>query len=226
MKTVLVTGFGRSGTKFIAKKLDILTNVTAKHESMKNFKAIYFKTHNDSRLSKHYDSIINNCESSVYVEVDSHFRNRIDSAIKCLRNPSIFILVRDGRDVVSSVMNRKVSPHVRQHINRISPKGTWLEKICRYWSHDMVALFELLSTLKIKYKYYEFEKFTKSTGYLKLMLEDITGVQITNFNPDMSKVNERKINRFKWTSKLLKVFESNAGAANRLLGYEDYIIGA
>lgn len=164
-KMFFVVGLGRSGTTFLAELLANVPGCAVYHEAPSDRDAM-IDAYADARAAdKYVQSVarrrlvaarIKETNCSVYGEVNSYLRYHIDSLMFSWE-PVILHLVRDGKDVVRSMMNRRTfTAQDRHHTGQIKPQlGEWgykewsqwtrFERCCWYWSYtnERLLLHEL-----------------------------------------------------------------------------------
>lgn len=201
-KTFFITGLGRSGTMFLATILNRSTSYRVVHEwqlppvwrdgRLKRFPILRFMLAR-TPLGKFRKG---------YGEVNSHLRRTVDiSGVGC----EAFIekrgvILRDPRDVVASVMNR------RRPINKDFKIAT--KRVLENYNH----IVQLLHHPKLKYEEFQFEKFTTNAIYLQSIV-DWTGISDVRVMPDdlEKKINVNKSEWFpkwdKWDSNLQSIYK-------------------
>lgn len=149
----LITGLGRSGTVFLAELLDLIPNYAVYHETAADRDAMT-TAYQDSAAAYQYlrtkrrftvTGRILTTGCITYGEVNSYLRYHVEALMKDW-NVTILHLVRDGRDVVRSMMNRQTyTERDSKHSGRITPRpdDPWYEawptmdrfaRLCWYWS--------------------------------------------------------------------------------------------
>ena len=146
-------GMGISGTVFLANLLGRGADCAVYHETPRDRDALvaaYWKSdlagdYISGSRSRLIASRILLSKAKTYGEVNSYLRYHVD-AIQQYWQPTILHLVRDGRDVVRSMMNRKTYTYMdRKHSGQIVPQpddpwySQWptfdrFSKICWYWA--------------------------------------------------------------------------------------------
>ena len=152
VKKFFVVGLGRSGTSFVAHLLNELPGCAIFHEVFSDRDALveaYWSPISAANyLSGFRGRLISarilktKCE--LYGEVNSYLRYHVD-ALRVLWNPKLFHLVRDGRPVVRSMMNRQTfTEKDSRHSGQLLPSSSdpfakaWpnmdrFEKACWLW---------------------------------------------------------------------------------------------
>lgn len=111
---MLIVSTGRTGTTWLANTLSSIDNVVARHEPIPNEQFAWSAAFNDASSALWYakyrvlyiEREIYNSSANVYIEANGAIRRHIQ-ALKTLA-PEIYIphVIRDGRAVVTSIMNR------------------------------------------------------------------------------------------------------------------------
>jgi len=210
----LITGYGRSGTTFIAQNLNKINGVKCLHESCKLYKEIYLGKNNKEFLKNYYQKLYDN---NINIEVDSHYRTRLKDVKYIFEINKIYILIRNGKDVVRSALNKPLPEWLNNYLNSL-PGSTKLEKYCYCWINDMKKLFNDIEKYNFNSTVYKFENFTSNVNYLKSMANEITGIN-TNIEFNINKVNFTKSTVYDWKNKDDEIFEKIAGNFNKHLGY-------
>lgn len=148
-----ILGIGRSGTQFFSQLLDKSKNAYVVHEPVRSdFRAYKEAFFNERKAYKYFKTFrkkeiylrvkLNNME--VYGEVNSVIRRHCKAIRELFPKANIFHIVRDGRDVVRSMMARKTMTDEDQNTKNIRPieGDPWFEnwtemnrfdKLCWYW---------------------------------------------------------------------------------------------
>lgn len=148
---MIIVSTGRTGTTWLAKLLATIPGVLATHEPVRHEQFAWAKAFSDVGAARRYaefrmryiraEYLRLGC--SVYVEANGALRRHVQ-ALKQI-DPSLYIphVVRDGRDLVTSVMNRPsitvADPYYHFHDitgefvgGAVSPQ-TKFEKACWLW---------------------------------------------------------------------------------------------
>jgi hypothetical protein len=156
-----IVGMGRSGTVFLSHLLDRVPECAVYHEAPGDRNALVNAYWDPDKAGKHLGGsrqrlvaariIRSNCR--VYGEINSYLRHHVD-ALRAYWQPTILHLVRDGRSVVRSLMNRiAFSPADGYHTGRLAPlcgdplADRWpdvgrFERVCWYWAYANRYLLE------------------------------------------------------------------------------------
>lgn len=182
-KLFFVVSLGRSGTSFLSRLLSLTQerDVAVFHELNSDRKALVEAYHNSGKAKEYLKGyrgrvvaariIQSNCK--IYGEVNSYLRYHVQP-IRELWNPLILHLVRDGRSVVRSIMNRKTFlPSDRVHSGKLAPlpNDPWadkwpsmsrFERVCWYWAttnrYLLIYNLPLVRFEEITHSYELFEK--------------------------------------------------------------------
>lgn len=111
-----VSGMGRSGTKFLSELLDMDRTAAVFHEPVaEDFEAIVEAQHDreaartyieEFRIERMY-RLVRDRDVTTYGEVNSALRYHMGELAEAFPDARLVHLVRDGRDVVRSIMNRR-----------------------------------------------------------------------------------------------------------------------
>lgn len=240
-KLFFIISLGRSGTMFLSSLLDetLERKIRVFHELSYDRTALV-RAYADSKNARDYLSgyrgrviaariFISKCR--VYGEVNSYLRYHVEP-IQELWNPTILHLVRDGRSVVRSIMNRKAFlPSDRDHSGKLGPlpndpwAAKWqtmdrFERVCWYWAHSNRHL------LKYELPLVRFEEITSSYD---MFLEQVSNplkikVSFQKWNtqaniPKNENANEWFPHWEKWSLSQKKQFEKICAEVMDTLGY-------
>jgi hypothetical protein len=156
-----ITGMGRSGSVFLANLLNSPGSAVY-HETLTDFQALvdaYWdpasaNAYIDGTRSRVIASRILKAKCNSYGEVNSLLRFHVN-ALRRFQNATVMHLVRDGRMVVRSLMNRPVFTSADKNgTQQMSPKKDdpvlerWptmdrFEKVCWYWASTVRYLQQL-----------------------------------------------------------------------------------
>jgi hypothetical protein len=148
-----ILSIGRSGTSFLFHLLNQVPDTVVYHETKGDRKALVDAFWNAGKAQAYLSGrrerlvaariIESRCR--VYGETNSYLRHHVE-ALRQRWQPKILHLVRDGRDVVRSIMNRKAFTKADlDHTGRLHPSPDspiaeewWkmgrFERVCWYWS--------------------------------------------------------------------------------------------
>ncbi|MHA1284996.1 MAG: sulfotransferase family protein [Promethearchaeota archaeon] len=148
-----ILSIGRSGTKFLSNLLNKAPNSIVVHEPVRSdFRAHQIAFHNETHSYKYIKKFrkkeiflrLRKKDFKVYGEVNSVLRRHCKALKELFPNAIIIHLVRDGRDVVRSIMSRNTMTTRDPNTRDIYPKkdDPWnlkwhsmsrFEKLCWYW---------------------------------------------------------------------------------------------
>jgi hypothetical protein len=195
-RTEIFFGFAiyRSGTAFLATFLDqVVPNAVIKHEANVNdywyyHLALQSQTEADKyirnfRLAEIYYRMHNRPES-LYGEINPYLRRHVKALQKQLPGARFFHLVRDGRNVVRSLMSRELLDRTDPlgHLTYPPPDDPYakqwknmnrFERICWLWQCDNRYLRENVGVTL------QFEKLVTDYGYFKTKLTDHIGIDLS-----------------------------------------------
>ncbi len=161
-KFFFIVGMGRSGTTFLARLFDKIPQVAAYHEALGDKQALIQAVNNKTAAFDYFRGYrklliarrLLLAKAGIYCESNSYLRYHVD-ALSILWKPKILHIVRDGRLVVRSMMNRDVfsSHNKKGHSWVIKPqvgdpyREKWEEmdrfaKACWYWAYTNDFLLE------------------------------------------------------------------------------------
>lgn len=187
MKKFFILSIGRSGTKFLANLLNKSDDVIVLHEPYNPDKRIYKEKYIDDNIN-HYDYLT--CrfleistenkfllDHKVYGEVNSFLRRHC-KLLKNFTNSKVIHLVRDGRDVVRSLISREAMTNYDKNTNFIVPKEgdpykkiwykmTRFERCCWYWKTENEYISNYIKD------FVRFEDIIKDYTYFKELLDKI-----------------------------------------------------
>ncbi|MBU0995291.1 MAG: hypothetical protein KJ737_22575 [Proteobacteria bacterium] len=158
-RIIFITGIGRSGTSFLANLLHQQNNILSFHETSGDNQSLIDAY---CSMSEAYDYIAGYrkliiakrlllSSGQLYCESNSYLRYHVE-ILKEVFNAEIYHIVRDGRLVVRSMMNRNTfTENDKHHTGKISPHkhdpfvNSWnhmdrFEKACWYWTHGNTYL--------------------------------------------------------------------------------------
>lgn len=156
-----IVGMGRSGTVFLSNLLNQSEECRVYHEHPDDRDALV-KAYLDNSAARRYllgkrrkiiASRILQSHKKVYGEVNGYFRHHT-TALQEVLGAKVLHLVRDGREVVRSIMNRTAfTDNDKDHTGRIFPlpgdpyEDKWdkmdrFERVCWYWAMTTEVLLE------------------------------------------------------------------------------------
>lgn len=148
-----VLAIGRSGSMFLSHLLDHAPGARVCHEPVLTDFAAYPRAYFDEKAAEHYLRHFRKREIylrlhdedvQTYGEVNTNLRRHCRALRKAFPNSTLLHLVRDGRDVVRSMMSRRTFKPWDPVTSHIHPKegdpwrSAWpsmsrFEKCCWYW---------------------------------------------------------------------------------------------
>jgi hypothetical protein len=231
----------RSGTAFLATFLDqVVQNAVIKQEANVNdywFYHLALQSQHEAekyidgfRLAEIYHRMRGRPEP-LYGEINPYLRRHVMALRRKLPKARLFHLVRDGRDVVRSLMSRELLDRT-DPLGRLTypPPGdpyerkwqgmTRLEKMCWLWQSDNQYLRQSTG------RTVQFEKLITDFDYFKTNLADFLGIEIpeTIWRQYTSRVGNptqvfRMENWSRWSPVDRKVFGDICGEEMRACGY-------
>jgi hypothetical protein len=187
-----------------------------------------------SKLRKRYIYLHNHqSDFSQYGEVNSILRRHSQALRRNIPNLKLFYLVRDGRDVVRSMMARRaftykdpntflIKPNQNNQYYKDWPKMGRFERLCWYWREENVHLNKLIGKPLL------FEKLIKDYEYFKEHLLnplelDISREQWANeINLPKNPTTEHVIPHWEdWDIERTARFERICGDLMKSLGYDE-----
>lgn len=236
-----ILAIGRSGTKFFSQLLDKSKNAYIVHEPVKSdFRAYkeaflserkaykYFKTFRKKEIYLRVK--VKNME--IYGEVNSVIRRHCKAIRKSFPNANIFHLVRDGRDVVRSMMARRTMTSEDPNTKNIRPtiETPWydewanmnrFEKLCWYWDVENRYLYENIDTI------IHFEKLISDYKYFNEKLLEPLNLDIPKeiwedeIKAPKNVTKKHTIPHWNdWDLERLESFNKICGETMKKLGYE------
>lgn len=188
-----ILAIGRSGTKFLADLLSKAPGAYVVHEPVRaDFLAYQRAFHSEEEAMKYIQvfrkrEIYLRCRDrkiNTYGEVNSALRRHCN-ALKHAFPKAVFIhLIRDGRDVLRSMMSRKTMTSEDPNTRLIYPvdgdpyrdswpKMTRFERLCWYWQVENQYLRKYIA------KTIRLEELVSSYDYFKRELLDPLGLQLS-----------------------------------------------
>lgn len=235
-----ILSLGRSGTTFLAHVLNKQALSAVYHEMYRDRDALVEAFWNPQKATEYLSGSrqrliaarIINSQCEVYGEVNSYLRYHVD-ALQQVWQPTILHLVRDGRDVVRSIMMRPAfTEEDRHHTGRLRPRNgepfadEWLEmdrfaRVCWYWAHanrhllkhrlPLVRLEDILSSYAL------FEAQVLSPLELTLSSE----IWETEVGQPKNVSSKKSFPRWEaWSARRKVQFDNICGSTMHELGYE------
>lgn len=148
-----ILAIGRSGTKFLANLLSLENSAVVYHEPVRDDYKAYLQAYQNPEQAMEYLDKFRKKEiylrargnrSDKYGEVNSLLRRHAVALKETFPKAKLIHLVRDGRDVVRSMMSRKTMSPMDKNTHGIAPKDNdpykekWkhmdrFTRICWYW---------------------------------------------------------------------------------------------
>ena len=155
-----ILAIGRSGTTFLADLLKKAAGAAIFHEPVyEDYQAYLRAFHNPDDAKRYIDNFrkkemylrVRDKEFMIYGEVNSLLRRHVTALKDAFPNATMIHLIRDGREVVRSMMSRNTMTAKDKHTFGIRPKegDPWREKwdeldrfarICWYWQVENAYL--------------------------------------------------------------------------------------
>lgn len=232
---------GRAGTKFLANLLNQAQGAYVLHEPvLEDFFAYLRAFHNPGKAKKYIHGFrkkeiycrMQNMTTGVYGEVNSILRCHADAIRDVFPGVVLVHLVRDGRDVVRSILSRNTftwrSPYsLGIYPGRNDPwKGYWPEmdrfaRVCWYWQVENKRLRESVG------KIVQFEKILSGYQYFFKEILEPCGIYLSKEAWESSISSPRNItSKFtvpkweNWTLEQKKKFEEICGDEMIQCGYD------
>jgi len=238
-KLFFIVGMGRSGTDFLSHLLNKVPFCVVYHETRSDRKALIDAYWSPDKSIKYLSGsrkrllaarILEN-EVQIYGEVNSYLRYHVDT-LQDIWDPVILHLVRDGKMVVRSIMNRKsFTSDDKKHTGNLYPlpndpyiegwdKMDRFARVCWYWaSTNRYLLDRHLPVVRLEDIITSYELFSNQI-LLPLGLNlpfEFWAQQVTK------PTNVGQDNNFPawedWTAKQRKVFMDICGPVMADLGY-------
>lgn len=160
-KLFFIFSLGRSGTQFLTRVLNNDLNTMVFHEPVRRDILEYAKSFDNNYNYSEYikgfrsrfiETKVENTDVLVYGEVNSLLRRHAVAIMDEIPNVKGFYLIRDGRDVVRSMMSRegmsdtwlykKISPKHDDKFLNAWPTMNQFEKCCWVWASENTILYE------------------------------------------------------------------------------------
>lgn len=235
-----VTGMGRSGTRLLAELLDEPGSTAVYHEPVaEDFDALARARHSRSAAREYVESFrkkriycrLKGRDPATYGEVNSNLRYHLPVLAAAFPGCRLLHLVRDGRDVVRSLMARRHYTDEGEHYHRLEPpeddpiSARWprldrFEKICWLWA-DAVSFTEEHTPVRAK-----LERVVSDYGYFEDRVVRHLGVEIPRstwkeaVDRPSNPTADHAIPHWRdWEPSRTERFETICGDAMRRLGY-------
>lgn len=240
-KTIFfMLGVGRSGTNYFSNFLSQADNAIVYHEPIKEDFTAFVEAHKfpesaseyiNGFRKKHIYEITSKIDVQIYGETNSALRYHAAALKQAIPEAKYLHLIRDGRDVVRSIMARKHYTNSKQGHHELMPKeddplySKWgtlsrFEKICWLWADGNRQLRQDISQTLY------FEKLINDYDYFhKNIVEDI-GIDIDqalwhkNTNTPQNVTKSFSMPRWQdWDKSLIASFDKICGEEMEIHGY-------
>lgn len=236
-----ILGMGRSGTTFLADFLNQAERAYVFHEpAFEDFNA-HVKAFYSTRAAERYIQKfrkkeiylrMHHVDAGTYGEVNSSLRRHAAAIKNAFPNATVLHLVRDGRDVVRSLMSRRMMTAKDPFSIRIHPtkSDAWREKwhemdrfsrICWFWQVENSYLRATIG------KIIQFEKIVSNYDYFRNELLGPCHIYIEKTDWERSVTSPRNTTgRFgmpkwdDWSPQQKRAFETICGDEMAKCGYE------
>ena len=235
-----ILAIGRSGTMFLSQLLNKSPKAFVVHEPVRtDFRAYKQAFFSEIKANKYFSKFrkkeifLRNHKLNIntYGEVNSVLRRHCNAIKTSFPTAKVLHLVRDGRDVVRSMLSRKTMTNVDQNTKNIMPKNgdqwydewgnmTRFERLCWYWNIENHYLLDNIG------KIIQFENLISSYEYFQEKLLIPLGLVIPE------SLWEKEINAPKnitskyefphwtqWDSKRKSIFNTICGKIMKEVGY-------
>lgn len=239
-KVFFVLAMGRSGTNFLAHLfendrdalvfhepvIEDLDSLAAAHKSPQSARD-YIATFRKKRIYE----LAKPFNPRVYGEVNSNLRFHAEALKQCIPGVRLMHLVRDGRDVVRSIMNRQHFTGKGGHYHEFGPceddalYGSWdsmerFEKVCWLWADANRRLRQDVSHMV------KFERLVQDYRYFYESVERYLGIRVGQDAWKHAVSRPTNISKKfvlpsweNWGNELAHQFERICGEEMRELGY-------
>jgi hypothetical protein len=240
INTFFILAIGRSGTQFLSYLLNKAQKAYVVHEPVRSdFRAYLEAFYSEKKAFKYFNGFrkdeiylrARNKDLNHYGEVNSVLRRHCNAIKKVLPGVKLFHLIRDGRDVVRSMMSRKTMTKEDPNTHKIKPKkydllyDNWskmnrFERLCWYWDTENRYLMDNIENL------IQFENLTSSYEYFRETLLIPLGLNISESfweeeikTPKNITVNYELPHWTKWDQKRKSTFNAICGKTMNNAGY-------
>ncbi len=235
-----ILALGRSGTNFLANFLSQAQDAYVFHEPvLEDFNAYVKAFYSPADAAKYIQGFrkreiylrMRCIESGVYGEVNSNLRRHAEAIKNAFPNATLLHLVRDGRDVVRSLIPRRIMTVKDPIATRIHPKDLdpwktqWREmdrfsRLCWLWQVENSYLRTTIG------KPVQFEKILSSYEYFSSQILEPCGIQIDKRDWENAIAHPRNTTREfsmpkwnEWTAEQQKIFREICGEEMEQCGY-------
>lgn len=236
-----ILGSGRSGTTFLANLLNKATEAHVVHEPIRADFVAYRHAFHDANAAERYVKQFRKKEMylrahgrphTVYGEVNSLLRRHASALQQAFPDATLLHLVRDGRDVVRSMMARRtLLPDDPGTIGiRPTESDRWAEeweemnrfaRLCWYWQVDNAYLRQTIGQTK------QFEKILESYDYFNSEILVPCGLTISHSlwqeavkNPSNATEQHQLPSWGAWSEAQQRIFLRICGNEMRKCGYK------
>lgn len=236
-----ILAIGRSGTKFLADLLDKAPGTLVVHEPIQDdFQAYQEGFHSEAKAEHYIQSLrkkeiylrLGNQHIDTYGEVNGVLRRHCLALKKEFPNAKFIHLIRDGRDVVRSMISRKTMTVEDPNTKHISPRleDVWFdkwsemsrfEKLCWYWQVEnrylRINIQKRVQLEKVIADYEYFQKYVLKP----LELEITEDVWRKDIDSPKNVTKEYKIPHWsEWDYDMMQKFFAICGEEMKKNGYE------
>jgi hypothetical protein len=236
-----IVSLGRSGTQFLSNLLNLDPSTNVFHEPIRRDILEYVASFKDSYdpaqyikgfRKKYLQYQVTNQPHKVYGEVNSFLRRHSAAIVNNIPNVKVLFVIRDGRKVVRSMLNRGTFSdnwYYKSIIPGIdSPyKADWeqwgqFEKCCWHWASDNKILFDRFG------RGINFETLLEDYDYLKekildpLQLDVTEGVwQVERLVKSDNRTRQFTVPAYRdWSPAWIKSFGEICGEMMEIHGYQ------
>jgi len=236
-----ILGMGRSGTTFLANFLNRAEGVHVFHEpAFEDFNAHVRAFYTPEIAERYIQNFrkkeiylrMHHVDSGIYGEVNSSLRRHAGAIKRNFPEATILHLVRDGRDVVRSLMSRRMMTIKDPFSIRIHPKKSdpWSERwkkmdrfsrICWFWQVENSYLRSIIG------KVIHFEKVLSSYDYFYTEVLEPCHINIEKKDWENAVASPRNATKNfgmstwdSWTQEQKKIFRELCGEEMVKCGYE------
>jgi hypothetical protein len=241
LEVFFILSVGRSGSMFLANLLNQAPESQVCHEPTRADFAAYVEAFYDENAAIDYLQRFRKKEiylrireenPRTYGEVNTNMRRHCNALEQEFPNLTLIHLVRDGRDVVRSMMSRRTFQPwdpVTSQIHPLDVEGEWaktwpqmkrFEKACWYWMIENRFLRRRIGRVT------QFERLISDYGYFASHLLAPLGLTISQSEWEVAKRRPKNVTRqyqiphwSEWDDEKKQAFEKICGAEMRANGY-------